>query len=418
MHEKLALDGGSPVRKIPLELKKVYHGADVYDEREKSAADEVLETKSLFRYYGYDLLNKSSELEKEFARYVGTKHALAVSSGTAALHVALGAIGVGFRDEVILSPISWVSPALAILYQDALPVFADIDINSLNVDPQAVAKKITKRTKAIIVVHYVGLPARMNELMEIAREDGIYVVEDCSHAYGALYKGHKVGSIGDIAAFSCQFQKQITAGEGGLIATNSDELFENAYRFHDLGMYEHLSKKGIDTLGYNYRITELQSAILLAQLKKIDLINERLKNNATYLSQNMPCPEILQARDTPEDCENTYYCLPIRVNKQKLSVSAERIRLAMEAEGTPVSTIDKPIYYFGLFADKSSDQLLIDCRKIKYHENLIRYQKGLCPAAEKAYDEYIMAFNSPRLTLIDLQDYIKALTKVSAFYRI
>ncbi|RLG98512.1 glutamine--scyllo-inositol aminotransferase, partial [Candidatus Bathyarchaeota archaeon] len=211
MPEKLAIEGGKPVREKP--LRGGWPGAMMIGEEEKKAVLEVLESKSLFRYYGPNPKYKVAQFEKEFAEFIGTRYALAVTSGTAALNVGIAALEVGPGDEVIVPAITFIASAGAVACQRAVPIFAEVDY-SLGLDPEDVEKKITERTKAIMPVHLQGVPCRMDELMEIAEKHGLKVIEDCAQAAGAKYKGRRVGSIGDVGAFSLQLNKLITCGDG------------------------------------------------------------------------------------------------------------------------------------------------------------------------------------------------------------
>lgn len=279
---KLAIDGGRPVRKVPLSV--MHPGATYYDQRELDAVDEVLKMKSPYRFYGPKFLNITGKFEKEFARYVGVKNALAVSSGTAALHSALVALGARPGNEVILPTYGWVSCPSAIVAAGAKPVLANVD-DSLTLDPEDVKKRITPRTRAIMAVHIRGSVCDLDALSQIAEEAGVALLEDAAQCGGGSYHGRKVGSIGDIASFSFQLNKMITAGEGGAVATDDDELYQRAMMFHDCGTpFRGLDEKGLHLTikpfpGVNYRANEMASAVLRVQLKKMDRIIARTRRN-------------------------------------------------------------------------------------------------------------------------------------------
>ncbi len=278
----LALYGGKPVRKEPLSV--MHPGATYYDNEETKAVTEVLRYKSPYRFYGPKFLGITAKFEKEFASYIGTKHALAVSSGTAALHTALVALGVGPGTEVILPTYGWVSCPAAIVAAGGTPVLANVD-DSLTMDPTDVKKRITSRTKAIMAVHIRGSVCDLDVLTKVARESGVPLLEDAAQCGGGSYHGKKVGSIGDIATFSFQLNKMITAGEGGAIVTNDAVYFQRALMFHDAGTpYRGLSEKGLKLKvrpfpGVNYRANELASAILRVQLRKMDSIVAKTRKN-------------------------------------------------------------------------------------------------------------------------------------------
>ena len=242
-----------------------------FNEEEEAAVKEVL--KSGIIASG----PKTKLFEKEYAEYIGVKHAIAVTNGTVALDVALKSLGIGPRDEVITSAFSFIASANCILFQNAKPIFADIDPKTFNIDPFDVAEKITAKTKAIIPVHIFGQPARMDALKEIAEDNRIALVEDAAQAHGAEYKEKKVGSIGDLGCFSFYATKNMTSGEGGIIATTDSKLADRARLIINHGQ----SKKYLhNILGYNYRMTEMCASIALVQLKKLDAFNTKRIENA------------------------------------------------------------------------------------------------------------------------------------------
>ena len=262
-----------------------YPGAQLYDEKEHAAVSQALEERSLFRWYGPGKPTKVNDFERDLARYMGAKYALAVTSGTAALHVALTALGVGPGDEVILPAWGWYSCYNAIVMTGALPVFAETD-ESLTMDPGDLEKKITARTRAAMVIHLAGCAADMDRILAVAHKHRVKVLEDAAQSVGAKYKGRRLSSIGDIGIFSFQISKTITAGEGGAVLTSDPLLFERAARFHDLGMLrpghnELLGKAAAEQFaGVNYRMNEMSGGVMGAQLRKLDTILGRLKKNS------------------------------------------------------------------------------------------------------------------------------------------
>lgn len=282
-----------------------YPGAQMYDEQERTAVNEALESRSLFRWYGPGKPGKVSAFEQELARYTGAKFALAVTSGTAALHIALTALGTGPGDEVILPAWGWYSCYNAILMTGALPVFAETD-ESLMIDPEDLESKITPRTKAVMVLHLAGCPADMDRILAVARKHRIRVLEDAAQSVGATFKGRRVASIGDIGIFSFQISKTITAGEGGAVLTSDPLLFERAVRFQDLGMLrpghqELLGKPAMEGfVGVNYRMNEMTGAVMGAQLRKLDTILERLRRNARVVRDRIRDLPKLQHRRIPD----------------------------------------------------------------------------------------------------------------------
>jgi 8-amino-3,8-dideoxy-alpha-D-manno-octulosonate transaminase len=248
---------------------------------------QVLRSKALFRHYGPDPdkpPKMAATLESEFRAMVGTRFALAVTSGSGALEVALGALGVGPGDEVIVPAWSWVSCFTSVVRVGGKPVLAEID-DTLCLDPKEIARLCTPRTKAVLVVHYQGVAADMDPIIAEAKRANIAVLEDCAQSPGALYKGKRVGSLGDIAIFSFQHAKSMTSGEGGMVVTSDPRFFERAVRMHDLGQLrpvfaKQLEQKGPEFSGSQFRMSELTAAVALAQLRKLD----RIRNHCRRLS--------------------------------------------------------------------------------------------------------------------------------------
>src|SRR6266542_39604 len=286
--ERLAVDGGTPIREVPLRAE--YPGASMIGDEERRQVMEVLDRQTLFRYYGPQTPDKVATLEREFARYVGTRWALGVTSGTAALRVGITALGIGPADEVIVPAITFIASAGAVLAARAYCVFAECD-ESFGLDPADLERMITSRTKAIMPVHLGGAPCRMDEIMDVANRHHIPVIEDCAQSAGASYKGRRIGSIGTVGCFSLQTQKIITSGEGGMVTTSDPVVYERASRAHDHGSYR-FGRQGArvsgstDAAGVDesaapppqlqpfvaevYRMGELHGAVALAQLRKLD----------------------------------------------------------------------------------------------------------------------------------------------------
>jgi len=264
----LAINGGTPAKQYP--DPPMYPGGMIIDEAEEQAVLEVLRRKRLFRYGGpgepYSVV---SELEDAFAAKKGTQYAQAVTSGTGALICALRGLGIGPGDEVIVPAYTWIATATAILEVGAIPVIAEVD-ETLLLDPVDFEAKITPYTKAVAVVHMRGAPAPMDKILPIAKKHGLKVVEDCAQANGATYQGQEVGSFGDAGAFSLQFNKIITCGEGGIVVTNDKNIYERAAMYHDAGAIS--GRLNIETLlwGINFRMPEVLGAIALVQLQKLD----------------------------------------------------------------------------------------------------------------------------------------------------
>ena len=264
----LAIDGGIPAKQRP--DPPMFPGGMMIDDAEEAAVLEVLRRKRLFRYGGPgEAISVVSELEEVFAAKKNVKYTQAVTSGTAALICSLRALGIGPGDEVIVPAYTWVASATAVLASGAVPIVAEVD-ETLLLDPVDFEAKITPYTKAVIIVHMRGAPAPMDKLLPIAQKHGLKVVEDCAQANGATYQGQEVGTFGDAGAFSLQFNKIITSGEGGMVATNDKRIWERVAMFHDAGAIS--GRHNIEELlwGVNFRMPEVLGAIALAQLHKLD----------------------------------------------------------------------------------------------------------------------------------------------------
>jgi perosamine synthetase len=274
--------------------------------KELEAVKEVFESGMLVQG------KKVKLFEEKFAEYIGVEHAIAVTNGTVALDVALKALNLGPGDEVITSAFSFIASGNCILFQNAKPVFADINPRTFNIDPSDAAEKITAKTKAIIPVHLYGQPAKMDALKEIAEDKGIFLVEDAAQAHGAEYKGQKAGSIGDMGCFSFYATKNMTVGEGGMITTNNQKLARNVRLLRNHGQSQ---KYHHDTLGYNYRMTELCAAIGSVQLKKLNEFNEKRRENAKLLTQGIRRFHGLTVPYVKKDVKHIFHQYVVRVEE-------------------------------------------------------------------------------------------------------
>jgi dTDP-4-amino-4,6-dideoxygalactose transaminase len=276
-------------------------------QEEEELVLQVLRSKALFRYYGPDPKSPPpmvATLEREFAAMVGTKFALGVTSGTAALEVALGALGIGPGDEVIVPAWSWVSCFTAIVRVGGKPVLAEID-ETLCLATGEITRLLTPRTKAVIIVHFQGVSADMEPLMREARSAGIAVLEDCAESPGVFYHGRRIGSYGDIAVFSFQQQKTITSGEGGMVVTNDPKLYERAVRMHDIGQFRdfHTSQAQAQEpafCGSQFRMSELTGAVALAQFRRVDQIRSHCRRLTARLLDQIGRLRGLKFRRIPD----------------------------------------------------------------------------------------------------------------------
>lgn len=288
--------------------------------------------------------------EKAFSEKIGVKHALTVSNGTVALHLALVALGIKAGDEVIVPSLTYIASVNAITYTNAKPVFVDSLPDTWQQDPQDIRQKITAKTRAIMVVHLYGHPCDMDSIMQIAEEYGLYVIEDCAEAFGSTYKGKYVGSIGNIATFSFFGNKTITTGEGGMVVTNSPELFSKAAHFRGQGLasqreYWH------DVIGYNYRMTNICAAIGLAQLEQADNFIQAKRAIALRYQQelaNLP----VSLHHEGADVTHTYWMNSILVEEAK---DREALRAYLAKDGIETRPLFYPIHTMPMYCAESSD---------------------------------------------------------------
>ncbi len=282
-----------------------YIGPQFFDRHEEQALMEVLESRSPFRYWGAGKPTKVLRFEEHFAKYMGTRFALGVTSGTAALDCAVTGLGIGPGDEVILPAYTWWSDYTCVVQAGALPVLADID-STLNIDPMDFKRKITPRTKAVIAVHLLGGLCDMDPIMEIAGKNGVAVLEDCAQCVGGSYKGKTLGSIGDVGIYSFQINKIITSGEGGALVTNNPLIYERSARFHDMGTIRRLflDRSGpsqVQTFaGENFRMNEFTGAVLGAQLSKLDTMIAQLRRNANSVYNGIKSLPGIHLRHRPD----------------------------------------------------------------------------------------------------------------------
>jgi perosamine synthetase len=271
---------------------------------------------------------KVKEFEESFAKYCGVKYGVAVSSGTAALHIALTALDIGRGDEVITTPLSCVATTNPIVYLNAKPVFVDVDPITLNMNPALIEKKVTKKTKAILPVHLFGHPVDLDPLTEIAEKHGLYVIEDAAQAHGARYKGKRVGSFGHVSCFSFYADKLVTTVEGGMALTNDEELAEKMRLLRSFGMSQR-EKFFHPILGYNYKLSDIHAAIGLAQLRKLDSYIKRKRANIEYLKSRLNYSHSNLKLPTEQDYAfNVYYVCHVLAEKEK-----EQIVRHLEREG-------------------------------------------------------------------------------------
>jgi 8-amino-3,8-dideoxy-alpha-D-manno-octulosonate transaminase len=418
---RLALNGGTPVRSTPLRTN--YEGANFIGSEEKKELDEAVETRSLFRFYGFSQPQKAKTFEEEFQKFMGVKYALGVTSGTSALHVAINALGVGPGDEVILPAETWHSDYNVIIMTGALPVFCEID-ESFAMDPEDLKRKITPQTKVIIPSHLSGTVADMDKILAIAREHNLKVLEDSAEAIGAIYKGKRTGSMGDIGIFSFQTAKMMTSGEGGCVITNDPALFERAVRFHDLGGVRPTFRTALgmgprkrgegrpDTLvGLNYRMNEETGAVLCAQVRKMETALANHRRMHRYVTDKIKDLPGLKLRPSNDPEGEIGISLDLLLPTKDLR---DQFIKAMTAENVPMSvgilgTINLPTMPY--IADKAAPHPQWPSFNTP-RGKAMQYGAECCPRSIDMKARYASLYLGPTWTDADLDDVVAAVTKV------
>lgn len=395
--EKLAIFGGTPVRET-----KIFYGRQCIEQDDVDAVVETLKG---------DLITcgpKVEALEEKLCEVTGAKYAVVVANGTAALHLAALAAGFGEGDEVIVSAITFAASSNCVLYCGAKPVFADIRPDTYNVDPEAVRRLITPRTKGIVAVDFTGQAVEHDELRALCEEHGLTLIEDAAHAIGTKYKGRPVGSIADLTCFSFHPVKTVTGGEGGAVTTNDEGLYRRLMRVRTHGITRNREEMVHPTdalwyneqveLGYNYRMTDFQAALLLSQLNKLPRFSARRKEIVRrYDEAFSQMPELFVQREIPES-DTTRHLYVLRLNPERLTCDRRQFFDALYAENTCPQVHYLPVYWHS------------------YYEKL-GYGKGLCPNAERYYEEVMSIPLYYGMTDEDVEDVVCAVKKVVAHYR-
>ncbi len=367
-------------------------------------------------------------LEKEWAAYFGVKNAIAVNSATSGIFCAVGAIGVGPGDEVIVSPYTMTASAVAPLIYNAIPVFADIEADYYCLSPESIEKNITDRTKAIIIVDLFGQPYDVKKVNEIAKKYNIFVIEDCAQAPGAQYENKWTGKLGDVGVFSLNYHKHIQTGEGGVIVTDNDEIAERLrlIRNHAEAVIEAKGYNSlVNMLGFNYRMTEVEAAIGREQLKKLDSLLQKRIENVEYLTEGLskiPC--IIPAKIRTK-CRHVFYLHSLMYDKRVAGIHRDRFVEAVkselmptelrESEGVKIGTgYVKPLYLQPLYQTRiafGDGGCPWNCEK---YGKVISYTKGICPTAERLYEDELITHEliTPSMSMNDLDDVIRAFQKV------
>ncbi len=396
--ETLAIHGGSPVRE-----KLLPYGRQSLDDADIQAVVEVLKS---------DWLTtgpKVGEFEERFAAWVGARHAVSFSSGTAALHGAAFAAGLGPGDAAITTPMTFCATANCILYQGAMPVFADVSADTLNLDPELVARKLSARTssrvKAIVAVDYAGHPAALDELGELATAHGALLIEDACHALGAEYHGKRVGGVADMTVFSFHPVKHLTTGEGGMVVTSDARLAETLRRFRNHGISSEARQRQesgqwfyeMVLLGFNYRLTDIACALGLSQLEKLEANLARRRGIAAQYAAAFREIAAIVTPPIRNGVDPAWHLYPVRLNLEMFSVNRGEIFRALRAENIGVNVHYIPVHQHPYYRERFKSQ-------------------GNYPVAEDAYERLISLPMFHSMTAQDVEDVIHAVTKIVHHY--
>ena len=303
-----------------------------FGEQEEKAVEDVIRSGQLFAD------QKVREFEENFGKYIGTKHALGLGNATQGLHLCLAALGIGIGDEVIVTPYSWISTASSILMQNAIPIFCDIEEQTLGIDPDKIENLITSRTKAIVCVHMFGYPCKIREIKSIAEKHNLALIEDASHAHGAELNGKKIGTFGDVSAFSLHQRKALSVGDGGIVCTDNVSLAGKIYKMRSFGSNE---------LSYNYRMTEFAGALGSVRLRKLDEENDQRRENSLYLNQliSEKLGDFLEPLSVNPDSKTVHYADVLKITDEGTrSIDAEYLTV-LEGSSLPIRKTWSPLHH-------------------------------------------------------------------------
>lgn len=396
--EKPAICGGIPIRST-----KIFYGHQYIDDDDIQAVVEVL--KSDYLTCG----PKIGELEQKLCKVTGARYAVVCSNGTAALHMACQAAGAGPGDEVITTPITFAASANCALYCGARPVFADINEETYNIDPSAVEALTTEKTRAVVAVDFTGQSVELDRLLSHCRKNNLVLIEDGAHVIGTSYNGRKNGSIADMTTLSFHPVKTVTGGEGGAVLTNNEEYYKKLLLFRSHGITRDTSLMEHEpdgpwyyeqiALGMNYRMTDMQAALIISQLNKLPLFSARRKEIVKkYNEAFSKLPQLFVQKEIPQS-DTTRHLYILRIRPDRLSINRKQFFEALEAENICCNVHYIPTYYF------------------PYYEKL-GYKKGICPKAEKLYEEEISLPLYYAMTDQDVNDVIHAVTRIAEYYGI
>jgi len=406
----LAINGGSKIRERPFPKHPI-----ITDE-EKTAVMDVLDSGNLSTFVaspGENFLGgiKIKEFENNFANFIGTKFAIAFNSASSALHAAVASVGVRPGEEVIVPPYTFTSTATSALMNNSIPVFADVKSDTYCIDSEKISNVTSKLTKAIIPVHLFGHPCDMDEIKDFANSNGLKVIEDCAQAPGAEYKGKKVGTMGDCGIFSFQETKNMMTGEGGMLVTDNEEIAKIARMVRNHGEVLLPSDKSrsykSEILGWGYRMTEMEAALGVIQLRKLEKMNNTRIELANHLTKFINSVEGL--KHTKYDfVKHVYYVYAFSYDEKIIGISREKFCEAMNAEGIPTyGGYVKPLYLNPLYLEKRAFAF-------KHYNGNVKYEKGICPTVEYLHDKGLIFFPvcRPPAKIEDMNDIITAIKKI------
>ncbi len=395
--EKLALFGGEPVRD-----KKLFYGHQYIDENDIEAVVNVL--KSDFLTCGPEI----EKLEQKLCRITGAKYAVALSNGTAALHAACYAAGIKQGDEVITTPITFAASANCALYCGAKPVFADINPETYNISPEDITEKITDKTRAVVAVDFTGQAVELDEIKKICEERKLVLIEDGAHSIGTLYNGTPIGQLADLTTFSFHPVKTVTGGEGGAVLTNKEEYYKQLLLFRSHGITRDPGSMTKEPegdwfyqqigLGFNYRITDIQAALINSQLDKLQRFKQRRQEIVQRYNEAFEREEGLVVQKEIKESDTARHLYILQLELDKLNGDRREIFEALKAENVCCNVHYIPVYYF------------------PYYEQM-GYKKGICPEAEKLYERIISLPLYYSMSDKDVDSVITAVKKVISYYR-
>jgi perosamine synthetase len=407
---ELAINGGKPVRTKPFPGKGKRFGNE-----ELTQLKQALKQGTLFGPAG----KKVKEFEQKFAKYYGKKFCVTTTSGTAAIHVALGSLKIKPGDEIITSSVTDMGTIAPIWLVNAIPILCDIDEKTYCMDTTKLEALISPRTKAIIAVHLFGQTCDMDPIMAIAKKHNLSVIEDCAQSYLSTYKGRINGTIGDMGCFSINDHKHMSCGDGGMLITDDEELAKMAVLFRDKCYYRDGSSRNPEFMAPNYRLTELQGAVAIAQLGKLrKTVNNRRKICRSITKMLAGTPGIIPPYEAGY-AEHSYFCYVVRVDEKELGVSIGDFCAALNKEGIPgdCTYLDVPIYMYNVFQKKKihgETSCPYGCRN--YDARDVDYVKGMCPVAEKTMGSKFILNLHEYYTAKDAKDVADGIKKVAAYY--